>query len=411
MKDQQVIRRPSPLAWDSSATIWCCLLLAWFVFLCVVPDPRPLAAPEAAVRSLRGTIGLSDPAARAAATIILRAAGLGLIGVFASLFCASIFRRWSGLCGLLVATLLALLSLWINLGYFPIAKQLQFASACVIAGVLLGMAMRRSWIASGALVVFAVSLFVWGTWTRIPDDLDTATRLTGLHLLEHADGVPSGDEGFTELLQIAFSYAEDNSHGRDAVGPNRAAILAMGVILGETRIAAVARRKIDGDLMGDYRSLRARVTLRGRNDLSRHFWVSGALKVLTDENRSMAVGLTKELMDAQPGGSGFSFADKAANMAGIRFAELATTNSESAHQLQRRIIDGMTGDDFCPDVRGLPEGRSGLRPSLQPPPLAPAERSRDGAPRGAGRTDEAGAEVAPVRVVDRRRPDGLGLRL
>jgi hypothetical protein len=332
--------------------------LAWFVFLCVVPDPRPLAAPDAAVRLLRGTIGLSDPAARAAATIILRAAGLSLIGVFALLCCASVFKHASGLCGLGIATLLALLSLWINLGYFPIAKQLQFAAVCVIAGVLLGMVLRRSWIASLALVAFVASLFIWGTWTRIPDDLDTAARLTGLHLLEHADEVPSGDEGFTRLLHLAFSYAEDNSHGRDAVGPNRAAILALGVILGETRIATVAQRKIDSDSMGDYRSLRARVTLRGRNDLSRHFWVSGALKVLTDENRSMAVGLTKELMDAQSGGSGFSFADKAANMAGIRFAELATANPESARQLQRRIIDGMTADDFCPDVRGLPEGLS-----------------------------------------------------
>ena len=355
MDDAQTTHRKSWITWDSRAAMRFSLLVAWFVFLSLAPDPRPLAAPDAAVRVVRSTTGLSDPAARAAATWTLRAAGLGLLGVLVAWCLVPMVGRWGGLWGLLAAPLLGLASLRINFGYFPIAQQVQFAVVCAVAGVLLGMALQRSWTAMVALVSLAAALFVWGTSTRIPDELDAAARIAGMHILEHAERVPAGDEGFTELLRIAFAYAEDNSHGRDAVVANQAAILALAVILGETRVATIARREVNEEWMADFRSLRSRVTLRGRNDLPRHFWVSGALKLLADENRSMAVGLAKELMDSKPGGSGFSFADKAANMAGIRFAGLATAGFDSAHEMQRRIASGMTGEDFCPDVRGLPE--------------------------------------------------------
>ncbi|MCF7963903.1 MAG: hypothetical protein K9M08_24440, partial [Pirellula sp.] len=64
----------------------------------------------------------------------------------------------------------------------------------------------------------------------------------------------------------------------------------------------------------------------------------------------------KELMDSMPDGSGFSFVDLAANLAGIRFAEIATTSKESAIDLQMRIIQGLQSSDFCPDIDDLPEG-------------------------------------------------------
>jgi hypothetical protein len=52
--------------------IWNGLLLAWFVVLCLVPDPRPLGAPELAVDGVRSLIGVSDPIARVIATVALR---------------------------------------------------------------------------------------------------------------------------------------------------------------------------------------------------------------------------------------------------------------------------------------------------------------------------------------------------
>lgn len=80
------------------------------------------------------------------------------------------------------------------------------------------------------------------------------------------------------------------------------------------------------------------------------------MATLSDESRSLAVGLSKEAMDSTPGGSGFSFVDMAANSAGIRLAAAATRTSRSAHTLQTRIRQGVEVADLLPSLRGLPEG-------------------------------------------------------
>ena len=334
-------------------------LFAWFVALCIFPDPRPLGAPEWSVRAVRGLGGLgglAEPMARALATLILRAAGFGVLGILISLVLSSARIVWAAPIVVLFATFLAVVSQWINHGHFPIAMQIQLAVVSVVIGTLVGDSIQRSLIAIVALIVFAGGLFVWGTSTGISDDLDDAARITGQHLLAKANEIPNGDDGFTAILQAAFSFAEDNSHRTDAVFANQAAILALGVILGEERVAAVASRRIDLDRMAEINAIRARITLRGRNDLARHFWVSAALVILADPRRSKVVGVGKELMDSMPDGSGFSFVDLAANLAGIRFAEIATTSKESAIDLQMRIIQGLQSSDFCPDIDDLPEG-------------------------------------------------------
>ena len=60
-----------------SGWIWCSLLAAWFAVLCLVPDPRPLGAPDWAMGVTR-SVGLGEPAAHAASTLVLRAGGLAL---------------------------------------------------------------------------------------------------------------------------------------------------------------------------------------------------------------------------------------------------------------------------------------------------------------------------------------------
>ena len=66
----------------------------------------------------------------------------------------------------------------------------------------------------------------------------------------------------------------------------------------------------------------------------------------------------KEMMDATPGGSGFSFVDLTADRAGTLFAQAATATPESATDMQLRIRRGLSSEDFCPDISGLPEGIS-----------------------------------------------------
>jgi uncharacterized protein YfiM (DUF2279 family) len=335
---------------------WGAFLLAWLIALCIVPDPRPLGAREWLVGGLRSMIGVSEPAARAVATVALRGVGLGLIGILLSLSFKQVRMRWAAPLVVVVSPLLAVAAQWINYGYFPIAPQLRFGVASAILGALVGLVLCRSRMALAVLIIFAVGLFAWGTSTGISDDLYEAARATGLYLLENAEDVPMGDDGFVWLLQAAFTFAEDNSHRTDAVQPNQAAILALGVILGEEQVAKVAKRQVALGRREEIAALRERITLRGRNDLARHFWVSAALAVLSDDSRSMTIGITKELMDATPGGSGFSFVDLTADRAGSLFADAATRNVQSARAMQLRIRNGVRIADFCPDLQNLPEG-------------------------------------------------------
>lgn len=92
-------------------------------------------------------------------------------------------------------------------------------------------------------------------------------------------------------------------------------------------------------------------TMGGRSDLAQHFVVSGALAVLVGPQTAETIGVFKELRDAQRG-SGFSFVDLAADLAGVAFA---------SHVRQRRIsLDALAtsfavGDFLLPAV-GLREG-------------------------------------------------------
>lgn len=335
---------------------WALVLLVWCVLLCFVPDPRPLAASDWAVNAMRSTLGVSEPTSRALATIALRACGLALTGVFLSFCLKQISLKTAAVVVLLLAPCLAVLCQSINYGYFPIFIQLQLGTTSAIVGALFGLAFRRSWIAGGVLAAFLAGLYLSGTSTGISDDLAEDARATGEYLLANADSVPSGDEGFAKLLELAFMYAADNSHGTDAVHPNKAAILALGVILGEQRVAMVAKRPVNIQRIAEFDALRNRITLVGRNDLARHFWVSAALAILSDEKRSMTVGIAKEMMDATEGGSGFSFDDLAADRAGTLLAIAATKNTANARNLQTLVGEGVVIADFFPGVEGLPSG-------------------------------------------------------
>ena len=305
---------------------------------------------------MRSLGGFSEPVARAVATIVLRASGIGVLGILLSLVLLN-FRVSIAAPAVLIGTVvLAIGSMWINYGYFPIIMQIQLAVVSSIVGALVGMVLRRSKISLAVLIIFLGGLFAWGTSTGISNDLDQAARATGLHLLENADDIPDADDGFKEILRRAFQFAADNADGTDAVEQNKAAILALGVILGEEHIASVAGREIDGGRRKEIAKLDRRISIQGRTDLSRHFWLSAALTILSDQSRSMDVGITKELMDATAGGSGFSFVDLTADQTGTLFAKVATRDVQSARELQLKIRDGIEITDFFPDVTGLPEG-------------------------------------------------------
>jgi hypothetical protein len=60
-------------------------------------------------------------------------------------------------------------------------------------------------------------------------------------------------------------------------------------------------------------------TMLGRRDLAQHFFVSAHLAAIAGTQAASVAGMAKEFNDANRG-SGFSFADVAANRAGVLFA-------------------------------------------------------------------------------------------
>ncbi len=93
------------------------------------------------------------------------------------------------------------------------------------------------------------------------------------------------------------------------------------------------------------------LTLRGRNDLARHFLVSAVAAASGHATISNALGLYKEFSDFNTG-SGFSFSDLAADKAGTKFGTLAVTRPR---RLQRLMVRVRTEDWLMPSITGLPD--------------------------------------------------------
>ena len=102
-------------------------------------------------------------------------------------------------------------------------------------------------------------------------------------------------------------------------------------------------------------SLKRSVTLRGRVDIQKHFIYSVALQLFGNSSASDAIGELKEFLDANKGGSGFSFADLMADRAGTRLAMISTQTNESALLVQERLAKINNESAIIPLLAGLPE--------------------------------------------------------
>ncbi|WP_295438667.1 hypothetical protein [uncultured Thiodictyon sp.] len=154
-----------------------------------------------------------------------------------------------------------------------------------------------------------------------------------------------------ELLTLVLTAA-GRQDAAAAPTENRAAILALAAYVNRQGI----RDPAQADATAPASVFRA-VELRGRADLAAHFMTSAAITAGGGTTLADLVGLYKELSDSQ-GGSGFSFADLAADRAGTRFGEVATSERKSARLIQQAAARGLTEADIMPSIDGLPEGFS-----------------------------------------------------
>ena len=187
------------------------------------------------------------------------------------------------------------------------------------------------------------------------EEVLAATRAQVAHLLKVVNELPRQEPLTFELcFKTAFALAGQRSLDGDPIVENRAAIFALGILLGHERV-----EEFLGPVFPDQHGrtwVFRRVSLRDRTDWTRHFCLSAAIALLSDAPISDAAGLLKEELDAGAGGSGFSFADLLADRSGTAFAIQATRDKESARAMQERICNDFDVDAIFPSAAGLPEG-------------------------------------------------------
>jgi hypothetical protein len=163
-----------------------------------------------------------------------------------------------------------------------------------------------------------------------------------------------------ELTQRYFRAAATAAQQLPKEQAAPAYLLALGVALDDSNLlrsnpvsgGLVRRVETDEERERRLKSLGA-PTMRGRRDLAQHFVVSSTLTALYGAKAAEAAGLLKEQLDARSG-SGFSFADLCADLAGIAFAGRLLAGETTLAQ----VADTFAVNDYLPELKGLKEGLS-----------------------------------------------------
>lgn len=168
-----------------------------------------------------------------------------------------------------------------------------------------------------------------------------------------------GDQLCEQLIRLAAHEAGKAPDNLKA----KAFLLAIGVGIGDPeqlhQVPKLARvlRQIETPAERSVRTTYiGKPTARGRHDLARHFTVAAMLVATSGQESAETLSMAKEVLDLR-GNSGFSFADLAADKAGIA---MALRVLEGKLDLQT-IASGFSIDDYLPTVDDLPEGMTTMQ--------------------------------------------------
>ncbi len=153
-----------------------------------------------------------------------------------------------------------------------------------------------------------------------------------------------------ELLQPMFELAYRRSSLKNAIEENRLIIMTVNDYVNKQE----AKKILSATASKPDKSDQYAAFMYKRIDLAQHFIGSAALTASVSGQLAKVVGEQKELSDADSG-SGFSFIDLAADKAGTRFGEWATSSPENARKIQKAMSGIKSYSDFMPDPRDLPE--------------------------------------------------------
>jgi hypothetical protein len=330
------------------------------VLMALVLLPVPLLPPQRLTEAVQSIFGLGWKVTYLVSAIGLEIVFYGSIGLTA----AFVLKRRSSFKGRLLQTLivpiiligLALLIRSIKVGHLPVWINIVVPMTACLLGVWLGLSLKyQRWKFIVLILAVVAGVTFWGLRGGTSNTLTAAVEHHLQRLIAAGSSIPSGEGRFGALMRVAFSIPANETDNLNEVQNNRAAILALGIALGDERIARFVGLDNQSTLVRNAALLRKGTTLRKRNDWSRHFCLSASLAVLEHPLFSDAGGLMKEQLDALTGGSGFSFCDFAADRAGVKFASAATHSEADALAMQEFLKKGFKVDDFLPAIADLPE--------------------------------------------------------
>jgi hypothetical protein len=152
-----------------------------------------------------------------------------------------------------------------------------------------------------------------------------------------------------DLLRPLIALAAARSAKADAAAENRAALIALAFYVNGRGLGAIVANAKDWP-----RVTPRKITLSGRTDFPQRFTISAAIAATGGGPLADVIGLYKEVDDAREG-TGFSFADIAADRAGTAFGLYATRSLKAAHALQNRVGAGIVERDVMPRSEDLPD--------------------------------------------------------
>ena len=152
----------------------------------------------------------------------------------------------------------------------------------------------------------------------------------------------------SDFLPPLFSFASEQ--GGVPAEENQAALVALGAMILDVNLAELLG--VPQESLPTYNN--KTFMLAGRKDFAQHFIISAGLTASTSTVIADSFGLLKEIDDSDAGGSGFSFTDIGADRTGVRFAELATSES-MALEFQEFMKGAPQESDIFPYFLDLPE--------------------------------------------------------
>jgi len=246
----------------------------------------------------------------------------------------------------------------LRIGRLPVPDALaQPVTAFLVArlGADLPLALARDMTQTVAFMPSAVVIsYRWqvGATDRVrdmlmpPDDLARLEAANADLARVLASQRGGGALSLAILLPPLLTSAARRASVGDLVAEQRAVLATLALYVNGQRMSRWAQQASDWP-QPPFRP----VTLGGRPDLAKHFLVSAVVAAQAGSPLADAVGRTKEVDDARRG-TGFSFADLAADRAGTLLGELA---SASPQALADAAAVGLAESDIMPSVADLPE--------------------------------------------------------